>query len=690
MHGIQPTGAPEKVAQAVTAHIGAIQQQADAAAQQAVAKASAAANAIGNPLTPEAAGIVLRQAQQEARDAAKTQERALWQAVDPDGTMHVSVEATKGELAAIKKGMTPLSAKPTGEEASIYQAISKVGDAVSLKALTDLQSRVTTTMREEKAVRGESPAWRRLSMLNGAIHDDLESGIVTRVRQEQQAVAAGQMAPEDTAEYRLAQQRDQWLAARNARAAGENGGAGVSSNGTGGQTSVSSLRGAGSESGGGFGSAPGDPGLSPDALGTVGIDADAVARLAAARAATRNRATTFDNRTLAPILARPTKTGPYDIGAAAVPGHLFYAGPQSGDAIRAYQAAVGPQKALGLLEPYAIDRLRRAAMEPDGTLNPSKAASWVRSHADALRAFPALANRIRDALDASTNARNVAKAGQQAVSDAQQGALGRIMGMQDPADIARAVGGIFSRQDAVQQMGRLRTAIGNNKAAAEGLKKSITDYITGRFIGDTEVGVSGVNGIQKASLQSFLRQNRAALKAAGFNQTQMKVLDDLSDSLDMMNRSLAGAKIPGQSNTAQDIWAAKATDTPSTMLARIIGASAISGGGLGFLTHDPLLGAGATIATGALGVLRQNGINRVDDLVKRAMFDPQLALLLMAKATLKNETRLAESIGKRYAKAVGAGTAAALSVTPQPFGFAGPPKTRRPPVSGPLPAVGLR
>jgi hypothetical protein len=239
-----------------------------------------------------------------------------------------------------------------------------------------------------------------------------------------------------------------------------------------------------------------------------------------------------------------------------------------------------------------------------------------------------------------------------------------MIGLHDPTDISRTVGSIFSRQDAAAQMNQLRNALGNDQAAQEGLKKSITDYIANRFIGNTEVGTSGLNGIQKSTLQTFLRQNRAALKAAGFNTTQMATLDGLSDSLDMMDRSLAAVKIPGGSNSTQDIWAARATDTPSTMLARIVGASALSGGGLGIATGNPLLGAGATLATGVLGVLRQNGINRVDDLVKQAMFDPSLAMMLMAKATPKNELKLAEGIAKRYAKSVGAGTAAPSS--PQP------------------------
>ncbi len=123
--GIQQGGAPEKVADAVRQRLRQIEDDADTAIQSATAAARTGADAIGVGMRPEEAGASLRASLEAARAAAKAQERALWGAVDPDGSLTVSVGPLRQRAADIVK-QTPRSAKPpSGEEAAILDVVGR-------------------------------------------------------------------------------------------------------------------------------------------------------------------------------------------------------------------------------------------------------------------------------------------------------------------------------------------------------------------------------------------------------------------------------------------------------------------------------------------------------------------------------------------------------------------------------------
>ncbi|MBK8085028.1 MAG: hypothetical protein IPK28_15060 [Devosia sp.] len=161
-----------------------------------------------------------------------------------------------------------------------------------------------------------------------------------------------------------------------------------------------------------------EPNFIPEALG----------RLSAAQRATRSRAET--STTDAQALRRRAGGGsaPATFPVSAVAPKIFSAGPKSLDAIRAYRNAVGDQQALEALTGYAIDRLRRAALREDGTLDPGKVATWRRQHSDALRAFPELDAQIANAAR-SSEAMAEAVAVRRATLEAEQDdALGKLSG----------------------------------------------------------------------------------------------------------------------------------------------------------------------------------------------------------------------------------------------------------------------
>lgn len=659
IEGMQATGSPETIVAAVRSHIKQIDDELDTAVTAAASTAQGKVAALGQGAAPDIAGGNIRHSLETAREAAKAQERALWDAVDPDGTLALATTNTKSQAGRIIKEM-PVSAKPPeGEEAAIFRVVRQFGDTMPFSEITSLQSRIKTQMRTERIANGESTAYRRLSQLNGALQQDLETAVAGKVQQQAKAVQAGLMRFEDTLAAKLMGEAEAWFATRSARAQSEGGGQGAGVGRPSRPSSFAGVLGTERQSGRGFAPAPGDQGLSGQS-GQPNFDRSALDRLNTARQATKQRVETFDNSTLGPIRRRPGTTSPYDMPASAVPAQIFNSSPKSVDALRSYRAAVGDGIALPQLQDYAIDRLRKAALRDDGTFDPAKVATWRRSHADVLRSFPQLDASLADAARASETLAGVVAQREASRAETQRGLLGRIMGLNSPDEVTRTVGSIFGRQDSQNLMLKLVTAIGRSREAKEGLRKAVVDYILGRFVGNTEAATSGLGTIKADQLQTFIKQNSGALRIAGFGDDELKLMENIADDLRRANRSLASVRLPGGSNTAQDTIAARAGKEGSVLL-KILLTSAVGGGSVGMMTNS-LTGIAATIGAGVVGAMRQKGIQTVGDLVKDALLNPQRAKYLMMKASPWNIKLAAPSMMQQYRRAAVASIAA--SATP--------------------------
>jgi len=696
--GIQKSGAPEKVADAarnfvkgVTDHAQSVYDNilrlAESSNTGTVTRASddmlaaqtaaqAAAGRLGVGVSPTNAGEAMRASIETARAAAKEAERALWGAVDPDGTLALPAANLKQQAAATLKE-TPVSAKPpSGEEAAIFGVANAYEGVMPFKEVTALQSRIKTELRAERLANGESPAYRRLSQLNAAIEKDLESAVAGKMQEEAAAVSRGDIAEADTLAERLRKETDVWRAGKQQASGDQNslrsdGGMGSSR-----YTPISGSYRAEIQADRGSGSDTGSSGLSGTPL-AANFDQAAAERLSAAKFATKQRVETFDNNMLGPIRKRSSTTSPYDMAAETVPARVFHSGKSSPTDIRAFRAAVGDQQAMPVLQQYAIDRLRKVALDPDGTFNPAKVEAWRRAHADALRSFPELDRSIfgaaataRTAQDTARNsnaaiseaARNLAKVSSEAarrqrevIDLAEKSRLGKLMGLTDPEDVTRSIGSIFSRQDSVNQMGLLRKAIGADAEAQQGLRKAVINHISAKFIGNAEAGTSGQTFMKSDQFQTFVKQNRNALKMAGFTDDELKRMELIAADLQRANRSITAVKIPGGSNTTQDLLAVQNTDNGGTILSKILLAAA--GGTAGGVAGG--IGGGVAGAIGAqtLSALREAGIKSIDDLVTDAMLNPARAKILLSAAKSRPDEGVFRIMASTYRRSAGVSSA---------------------------------
>lgn len=378
-----------------------------------------------------------------------------------------------------------------------------------------------------------------------------------------------------------------------------------------------------------------------------GFDQGAVSRLRAASAATKERAQTFGG--LRDILKRSGQDGPFGVPDSAVPGKVIKSGPQGYESVMAYRKAVGDEAAMPALLDGAIGDLRRAAERPDGVLDPAKAAAWRKKNADALRALPGLDERLSTAEGAASAVAELAAARRQGVEDFQRGAVAKLLHLDDPQDVARAVGGVFQRQDAAREMRKLADLTYGKPEARQGLRKAIADHLMERFTSNTEAGTSGLSAIKADQLQTFLRTNRKALRHA-FNDQELNLFDRITADLRRANRSISATKAAtGGSDTAMNL-AGMAKGAPS-VLERLVTPKSLGGLGMGvsFLTGSFAPGASALLL-GARKELRDAGLTRVDQLVREALLNPEVAKALVARVPAGGGAAAGRTLGQALRK----------------------------------------
>lgn len=623
--GVQSGGDPVALSKAVTERFDAIDKASQDAINDATERAQAKSAAMGGQKTAQTQGAELRATIADAEAAARAHEGALWKAIDPEGNLTGNVKETVKAADEIAKEI-PTTAKPMhGEEAAIFDAARSMKPITPVSDLIALRSRISTAMREELIASGRSPTYARLSQLRGAVQRNLSDTIRDKVESDAKSVAAGKLPQAMSASERLQ------AALEEARNAGQSVAFGGSQNGI-----RPSSRGRANGDAGAAGTAVpagGEPGTTAgnSALsGTPTFDEAAAGRLAAATEATKARARTFG---LQPVSAVTAKNGAADLFRlpdGSVPGKFFHSGPAGFEHMQAAIKAGGAD-AIPVLEDYAAADLRKSAGNPDGTIDPAKFNRWKTANADALRALPPeTAARFADAASAAQAVADATVARAEALKSFRGTALGKVMGLTDPDAVSRTMGTILRGQNATAEIRDLVKATKGNSDATTGLRQAIADHIADSLVSNTESGASGVEGLKSDQFQSFMKRNQPAL-AQVFSPKEMDSLNAIAADLQRANRSVNAVKLPGGSNTFQDISSGKkllesGKHVGVDLLSALIGGS--FGAHLG-IPHGEIVG-------GAMGEaaqqLRSAGVNRVNDLITQALLNPDVAQRLLAKA----------------------------------------------------------
>jgi hypothetical protein len=361
---------------------------------------------------------------------------------------------------------------------------------------------------------------------------------------------------------------------------------------------------------------------------------------------------------LGPMRRRPAGTAPYDMAADSVPAKVFFGRPESARAIDQYRRAVGQEVADQQIQQYAVSKLRQAASNADGSVNLSKLETWRRSHAEALDKLPDLRQQVdrlaisargladrseaaarigKDAAKVSTAEISAAARRQRLMTDAaQRSRLGKVMNADSADAVVKQIGSVFARQDAGSEMMKLNLATRGDPEARAGLRRAVVDHILGKFVGNAEAGTSGQSLIKGEAFQTFVKEKAGALRSAGFTADEIKTIQNIAADIRQSNRSIAALRIPGGSNTAQDIYAAAKSDAAGSVLSRLLGAYA-AGGSIVSVVGGKMASA-----------LREAGFQSVDDILADALLNPTRAKLLLQKMPARTDSGALDRLAALY------------------------------------------
>ena len=359
------------------------------------------------------------------------------------------------------------------------------------------------------------------------------------------------------------------------------------------------------------------------------MDTLAAARLKAATEATKRRAVTFDRGTVGSVLRKGASAAEYKAADSSVPSKIFPKGAGGAEAIRAYHAA--SSKIAPLLD-AAAESLRRDAMTPQGILSPEKFSRWQAQHQDALRALPpGLSSRFSNAAKASEAIGDAAAARKSEVDGFQKSEAGRLSKLEANHDIVSHVGFIMNAGDGVRRMSQLARSVGNNPDAVEGLRKAVLEHILGRATSVMEGGASSVNKLKLSDLVDMVHKNSDVIRAAGFSPREIGSLQAVAMDLQRSQRTLQATRLPGGSNSPQDILKSISSGEhgPKLSLLGKIGAGALLGMEHG--PHGAILGAIGGIGEHLVAGMRAAGVAKTNALIRDAMLSPELAASLLAK-----------------------------------------------------------
>lgn len=166
----------------------------DSATEGQVSGARSTAEAAAERFRPsddaEGLGRKLRGGMADAEEAARAKESALWDAVDPDGSLVVSTGGLKQAWAGQYGNMTKSArAGMSAEERTLADLVQSFGTEEAFRELKDFGSQAKAAMRAEMMSKGRTPTWARLAQLSSAARSGMEKSAATRFAKDPSARA---------------------------------------------------------------------------------------------------------------------------------------------------------------------------------------------------------------------------------------------------------------------------------------------------------------------------------------------------------------------------------------------------------------------------------------------------------------------------------------------------------------------
>ena len=311
------------------------------------------------------------------------------------------------------------------------------------------------------------------------------------------------------------------------------------------------------------------------------------------------------------------KTNPGQVYPETAGGEFLTRGTDAQQLMRIAQMGERTEEVAAQARTWLFDKLARTSVVKDGAIDPDRLTRWRNVNAEVINAIPEMTGEINtmirdarrgvglseqyaaEARTAEANLKNVQK-------DIASGPLGMVAG-KDPQ---RAIGAVLASDNPVANMRALRQEIGNNPESLTSLQGALADHFLAKV--RNVDAVTGEPGVKFATLVKEFEKNRAVM-AEVFNPEQMQALQRAQTVLmPLLKRDV---KATVGSVTAE---ATEAAMRPLEL--------ALKG-------YYGILKGGGVFRTVRLGLktLAGDSAMPVEQLVTRAMFDPDLAAKLLTR-----------------------------------------------------------
>ncbi len=567
VEGLAPADAqPGLVAQKIETQLRGISDDFDNRIAAAIAERDQAVSGMGGTGERSAYGEQFRATLEEAKKAEKAKVQALYSRIDPDNSLALDIGGVKQAANEIRSSL-PKAAQMAPDEARLHAVLDSLPEVEKFSELTALRGELLGAIRQERFSNGETPALRRMQQLRSSIDN---------------TIGAAAEAP---------------AARLNAADVGRN---------------TSPLA---------------DGGLTPN------FGPEDAARYRMAATANREMAERFKSGPVGKVLNAGPDGAAFKVADSEVAGKLFNSGSRSKEDVEAFAAAIGDRKvAARQLYEYAASDLRSKAMNDTGSLDLTKWRNWMNKHHESLRTLDRLSGsmelrgRFMKASEAQKAVDELGAGKAQTVKEFEDSAARHFLNREDPVT---AVGKALDEPNPVRAMRELRAMVGNDQEALNGLRRGVIEHMKRRFVSNAEAGDTGLGAWKADQFQTYVKAHRDALGAV-FTPEQVKVFTAMVEDLQRANRSIVGAKIPGGSNTAQDLIAAGRTANRVISVLENMAPFAALGGGFS------VGGIAGAVAAGLLskplaGFLRRLGPGKLDALLEEAVLDPSIARALLKK-----------------------------------------------------------
>ena len=656
-------GDPAAVAANVRSQLSDLDQMTQAASDHALGAHTQAQDALGGTRPAADIGTQYQSALEDIGNLEKQRTSDLFETADPTGSATVVSAPLKKAVGSTYGNLGPAAAMSLSSvEKQLAGGINGYGSTIPLSELGSLRTQINDAMRAANNFTSPNTAAAgRLGQLRTAVENAIDDSVTHIAAQEQQAVSRGAMQPEDTMAARLAAERDQFLAQQ--RAVNTGGGPSQSAGNDAGINAppVSGASGTEGQANVGPRNPAGGAGVSENTAALM--DAPTAARLRTAVSefkAMKNRL-----GPTAAIVARPGATMPYEMQPGVVPSKIWGSGGKGADQVRSAisGATAGTEGMLPAnaakaqaARQNAVEAIQRAAassLAAKGPLTPKSLAAWRADHQDALaeleKAAPGTTAKYDTVSAATDHLAAVNSIRKDALADFQKSALGRFIGISDPASVTTTVGNMLGNDDSVEMFRHLAQSVANDPDAKLGLQKALADVVTKAATSTREAGTSGINQINAASFKKFLAKNGPALRQV-FGDEQMADYEKVANALTVMGRTV---NVPGSSYTTQGINAARhygiEKPTVAQSLFRYIGEVGL-GGTIGYFSGNPILGAAASVGAELFQAARMAGLNGADQILHAALLDPPMLRALLMRASKKPTTGSSITFANRMAR----------------------------------------